>query len=211
MPLGKRAKTDFLKPYRDALAEHGPGFLATLWNSPFAQRLRFDIMIDAADLSGCTILDAGSGTGDFAAHLLKRGIEFSRYIGIDGLPEQIQAARERHLERCEFHASDFIRSPESIGQHQPDWVCFSGSLNNMDDATVTHILRAAYDAASRGIMFNFLSDRGEPADMRTNPAPARRFDTLSMIDFALTLSHRVQFRQDYLDGHDATIIVERPV
>ena len=66
------------------------------------------------------------------------------------------------------------------------------------------------DAAAEGVIFNFLSDRA-PAKLLAQPtAPAQRFNTIRMIDWALTKTPSVQFRQDYFNGHDATIGMLKP-
>ncbi|MBT8484386.1 MAG: hypothetical protein KJO43_02335, partial [Phycisphaerae bacterium] len=74
---------EVLRPYREAVERHGPGFEATLWGSREAQRLRFDVMLDLAPLDGCSIADVGCGPGGFATHLLERDVSFDRYLGLD--------------------------------------------------------------------------------------------------------------------------------
>ena len=209
MSSSDKQHSDSLAPYREALAEHGPGFRATLWTSESAQQKRFEVMADMIEFAGAVILDAGCGTGDFACSLLDRGVKFQHFIGIDGLADQVEQARERQLDRSEFHTGDFVHDDHLLSNHGADLICFSGSLNNIDDQTVKTILRRAFNAAARGIVFNFLSNRAHADTLANDTIPARRFDTLDMIDVALTLSHRVRFRQDYLDGHDATIAIEK--
>jgi hypothetical protein len=58
-------------------------------------------------------------------------------------------------------------------------------------------------------VFNFLSSPDHPRFAHRDPAPARRCDPLRWIEFALGLSTRVTFTQAYLDGHDATILIEK--
>jgi hypothetical protein len=58
-------------------------------------------------------------------------------------------------------------------------------------------------------MFNFLSNRcGHVAPPQL--LPARRMDTMMLMDWALTRSCVVTFRQDYFEGgHDATILMRK--
>ena len=100
--MGDETSEQYLKPYREAMKRYGPGFEATLWNSREAQVLRFDVMIDLARFAEGVVLDAGCGQGDFAARLIERGVEFTRYVGIDAMPQMIETARERQLPRCEI-------------------------------------------------------------------------------------------------------------
>lgn len=199
---------DYLEPYRKAAERHGAGFDATLWRSRKWQAVRFDIMLGMVDFKGRTIVDAGCGTGDFAAHLIDRGVAFARYTGIDGVAAQIEEARSHELAHCEFVAGDFVDQPALIADANPDFVCFSGSLNTMGESIVREVLTRALRATRRGIVFNFLSDRAPEEVLAQQTHPAFRLNTSAMIDWALSQSTRVQFRQDYIDGHDATICIE---
>lgn len=198
---------NYLEPYRQAVQQFGPGFHSTLWSSPEAQRLRFDVLIDLAGLDDCVVLDAGCGTGDFAQHLLERGVDFRRYVGIDAVSELIGAAKARNLPRCEFRVADLVHDHSPLPEIAPDFVCISGTLNTMDEATARDLVHDAFEAAHQGVVFNFLSDRTHERWDQHDTGPARRFDTVGWIQWALTHTSRVSFTQDYLDGHDATIMM----
>ncbi|MEM7229268.1 MAG: methyltransferase domain-containing protein [Planctomycetota bacterium] len=198
---------DYLQPYEAAVAEHGPGFKATLWGTERAQRARFDVMIDLVDFADAMIVDAGCGQGDFAAHLLERDVAFGAFHGIDAMPEMIQTAQDRALDRCSFSAADFVVHPTVMGELSPNWICFSGTLNTMGDPMAQTLIRAAYDIARDGVIFNFLSNRPHARWGDRDLTPARRFDTVAWIDWALGLSSRVAWTQAYLDGHDSTILI----
>jgi len=198
----------YLQPYRQAVERHGAGFEATLWHSVEAQVLRFDVMIGLSHLEGRAVLDVGCGQGDFAARLLERRVPFARYVGVDALAEMVEAARQRRLERCEFICRDALADPAVLRTGEPDYVCICGTLNTMDEQTARRLVGAAFDAAARAVVFNFLSSPDHPRFAGRDTAPARRFDPLRWLDFALGLSTRVTFTQAYLDGHDATILIE---
>ncbi|MHC4218242.1 MAG: class I SAM-dependent methyltransferase [Planctomycetota bacterium] len=199
----------YLQPYREAVERFGAGFRATLWNDPEAQALRFDVMIGLADLEGRTVLDVGCGHGDFAARLLERRVPFARYVGVDAVRELVEAAGARRLDRCEFACGDAVADPSVLRSGEPDFVCISGTLNTMDEDTARSLVAGAFAAATRAVVFNFLSGLGDPRYADRDPAPARRFDPRRWLDFALGLSRRVTFSQAYLDGHDATILIEK--
>ena len=206
--MGDHAEKAYLQPYREAVERFGPAFEATLWNSPEAQRLRFDVMIELADLDDAVLLDAGCGRGDLAARLLQRGVQYRRYVGLDAVAEMVQAARKRDLPRCEFVTGDAVADPNLLETGGPDYVCISGTLNTMDDETAARLVRGAFNAAARGVVFNFLSTRHHPRWAGVDLTPARRFDPLTWLELALGLSSRVVFTQAYLDGHDATVLIE---
>ena len=198
---------DYLRPYREAIRRHGPGFEATLWSSPEGQRIRFDVMVDLAGFNGCAVLDIGCGRGDFAARLIERGVDFTRFTGIDALPEVIGAAKARQLPRCEFFVGDVVADPSLLKIAEVDFVCFSGSLNTMSEATARRLVQMAFETATQGVVFNFLSDRPHQRWECQPLSPASRFNTVAWIDWSLKLTSRVTFAQDYLDGHDATILL----
>ena len=102
-------------------------------------------------------------------------------------------------------ALDAMRA--ALGPLGADFVCFSGTLNTMDDETARRLVLAGYEAAAQGVVFNFLSDRPHSKWEGRDLLPARRFDTVAWLDWVLDLGPRVSFTQDYLDGHDATVMV----
>ncbi|MCA9296633.1 MAG: class I SAM-dependent methyltransferase [Phycisphaerales bacterium] len=197
----------YLRPYELALAAHGASFEATLWGSETAQHLRFDVMIAHAGFAGATIVDAGCGQGDFAAHLLSRDVPFSSYVGLDALGPMVERAQARGMARSSFETADFVRDPAVFPRLSPDWVCFSGTLNTMDDAMARGVVQRAFEAAHQGVVFNFLSDRPAAKWRDRDLTPARRFDTAGWLDWSLSLTPLVSFDQTYLDGHDATIVL----
>ncbi len=208
MLMDEKNGEKYLKPYRDAVQQYGPGFEATLWNSREAQVLRFYVMIDLAPLAECVVLDAGCGQGDFAARLIERGVAFTRYVGIDAMEGMIETAQARQLQKCEFRVADLLSVPAVLGDVEPDYVCISGTLNTMDEEAARRLVSAAFEAAAQGVIFNFLSDRPHPRFEGKDLTPARRFDTVRWLDWSLGRSSRVSFTQAYLDGHDATILIE---
>ena len=201
------AEKAYLQPYSEAVKRFGASFEATLWNSRTAQALRFDVMIDLADLDDARVLDVGCGQGDLAAHLIERTVPIAGFIGIDAIPEMIESAAKRDLPGCRFIVGDAIANPELLGTGEPQYTCISGTLNTMDDRTALKLVADAFAAASVGVVFNFLSNRPHARFAGRDLAPARRRDPVRWLDFALGLSSRVAFTQAYLDGHDATILI----
>lgn len=199
----------YLQPYLAAVRQHGASFKATLWGSPEAQRLRFEVMVALAGFEDCIVLDLGCGRGDFAAFLHEHHVPFRQFIGIDAMPEMIEQARTLDLERCVFDVSDVIEQLDTFGRWEADFIAISGTLNTMDDKTARRLVSASFEAAHHGVVFNFLSDRAGEEWMRKELHPARRFNTIDWLDWSLSLSPRVSMTQDYFNGHDATIMIRR--
>jgi len=200
---------DYLDPYQQSVRKHGTGFEATLWASPESQRRRFRVFTELVFLSGKRVLDAGCSRGDFAAYLLERDIEYSRFVGVDGVAEVIGYAQQRGLPGTEFVAADFVEQPEVLQTGQPQVITISGSLNTMADEQVFTVLDAAWEAASESLVFNFLSDTASDAAPLQDDF-ARRLDTMKLLRWALDRTWSVVLRQDYFNlGHDATIAMHK--
>jgi SAM-dependent methyltransferase len=200
-----------LDPYREALKQHGPSFEATLWRNRDSQKRRFGVIADMIDLTDQVVLDAGCALGDFCAYLSEdRQVSYAKYIGIDGLGEVIHKAGERGLVRAEFFERDFVADTDAMAIGEPDVICFSGSLNTVREDDARAIVERAFHIAKVGVVFNFLSDRCTVESGQKDTGPASRFDTIGWVRWAIGQTVRVQFRQDYLNGHDATIAMERP-
>jgi len=207
-PTPDRESPDYLAPYADAVKAHGASFEATLWASKPKQVGRFEVMTDMVDFTGRVVVDAGCGLGDLASFCEERAIAYGRYIGLEAMPDMVQAAQQRGLAEARFEESDFAadsgvfdRLAKSDGV---DLVVFSGSLNTFEPERAFEVVKRAFHAAREGVVFNFLSSKNHEREL-IDPSPAKRFEPARMLERSLELTPRVRFRQDYFDGHDATI------
>jgi len=196
---------DYLAPYVEAIEAFGPGFDATLWASREGQIRRFDMLIDLGDIGARRVLDVGCGPGDLALRMIERDLPYVEYVGLDALPAVIEDARTRSIPRSRFQVADVVSRPESMHEFEPDIVVMSGTLNAMDEAVGRSLLQSAWDAAGVGVVFNFLSNRPHPEWNGRDLTPARRYDTVDWLDWAMGCTPLVRFSQAYYRGHDATI------
>lgn len=201
----------YLRHYRQIVDKEGASFAATGWISPEMQMDRFRVMADMFDFNNRVVLDAGTGRGDFAVLLRAEGVQFKRFIGLDALPEMVEACRDRQIPDAEFHLCDFASDPGAFDRGEAiDVVTFSGSLNTLPQRRALSVLERAWAASGVGLVFNFLSARCSKKATAQSGDPARRFDPLAMLNWALDRTPSVRFRQDYFEGHDATIAMARP-
>lgn len=199
----------YLDPYRDSALRHGADFPVTLWASRRSQQVRFEVFNELCDMSGKRLLDAGCSRGDLAEFLIEQGVDFARYVGVDGLANVIEYAQRRRLARCEFHRGDFVGDSSLLATGQPQVVLISGALNTMTDVQVFTVLEAAWSAAEEALIFNFLSDLCSIAAPPQDDF-ARRLDALRLLEWATSKTWSVVFRQDYFSaGHDASIIMRK--
>ncbi len=198
---------DHLKPYVDAMAAHGPGFDATLWRSPAAQQARFEVAVQMLPCGGMRVADLGCGTGDLASFLLERGLAPAAYLGVDAQQEMVDAAqRAADLDvETSFQVVNLAEGTGPLAAWKPDVCVISGTLNTMTQQLAIDVVGRAFEASRVGVVFNFLSDRPHERFAGKDTSPASRFATIEVLDWCLSTTPRVQLRQDYLDGHDATI------
>lgn len=217
----------YLKPYADAVGRAGPRFESLLWKDRSTQSARFRAACELLDPTGLVVADLGCGLADYAAFMHTSGIEYGRYIGVEGVPALLEAAAARVLRErvpeCVLLPGDFVADTglfeRLMTERRVDVLNFGGSLNTLSHDAALKVLERAWAAVAAtgggsapgkhrdaALVFNFLSDR-HGGDMGPT-APAQRFRTLELLDWAMTRTRRVQFRQDYLNGHDALIVMQ---
>lgn len=197
----------YLKPYKEAVHEHGGIFEATLWRSKEGQELRFQAFTHEIDFSNASILDIGCGIGDFAEYLLRSNISYTSFVGIDAMEEMIATASARNIARASFEVADVVQNTDLITDF--DWAVFSGTLNAMDETIALELIKTSFNACKIGIAFNFLSNTSWRDPASEDLHPASRFDTISWLKSAFSLSPLVSFTQTYLQGHDGTIVIRK--
>ena len=197
----------YLKPYQDAVDEHGGTFDATLWRSRDGQKLRFKTFCDFINFTGATILDVGCGVGDFSDYLIQHDIKFKSFHGVDAMEAMITTAKNRQLERTTFSVCDMVENSEIFTGF--DWITFSGTLNAIDEIIAMSTIKTAFEKCRQGVAFNFLSNQSGSESSSEDLSPATRFKTMQWLENALNLSKNVDFTQSYLNGHDATIVIHK--
>ncbi len=209
----------YLDPYRDAIKQHGPGFEALLWKNKQAQLTRFAALDAMGELAGKVVADLGCGDGSLAFWLHKNNRGPKKYIGVDGLEELTESSRQQAKERgvkgTLFVTHDFVSEEQLpgwlINDAKTEVIVLSGSLNTLAMDHAQRVLGRFFDAlvvAGRGrLVFNFLSTRHNKEQTPAEP-PAVRFDPVAMLDWALERTPIVDLHHAYLNGHDATIVMD---
>jgi SAM-dependent methyltransferase len=191
-------RPEYLEPYAAAARRYGAGFESLLWASPRTQAARFDAIVRLADLRRKRVLDVGCGRGDLLDFLLGREIRPAEYVGLEGVEALAEAARKKERPGVQIVRGDFVAEPQRLFVGA-QWIVFSGSLNTMEADAFYATLRRAYEAASMGVVFNFLAS---PA---LAGASYLRWHRVSEVEgFAGTVAGAVRRVDDYLDG-DCTV------
>jgi SAM-dependent methyltransferase len=195
---------EYLRPYYEARQRNARGVHALLWNSEETQRVRFEAIARNCPLAGLDLLDVGCGRADLLGFLRERGIQPSRYTGIEAVESSIRAARRRKYEGVRFIKADFVKKPEilNIGA---DVVIFSGSLSTLPEDRFYETLERAWSSAVHALVFNFLCTPRSPddADWIVLHHPA------TVAAFARSLAGDVRIDNGYMDD-DCTIVMRKP-
>jgi len=162
------------------------------WGNRGVQLMRFDVLAEIDDLTNKSILDVGCGLGEFYYCCKKKGVEFTKYAGIDVNPKIVEQANKQSPE---LNISCF-----DILDHTLDWVGFdyviaSGLFNfecvNWDKRTWL-IMKECYRTSKLGVAMNFLRFRKEDQNPLAHYAKYR--DILEIVE---QFTNRYVLRCDY--------------
>lgn len=148
-------KKRLLDLYENRYDKFGYDIKTVGWGNIESQRVRFKILSDIADLSGCSICDLGCGFGDLYSYLIER-FKNVDYLGIDLSEKLIHEARIRYPEAF-FKVNDILKSPL---KKRFDYVLSSGALSfkvDNHEKYVKRMLEAMMTISRKGVAVNFLS------------------------------------------------------
>lgn len=188
--------------HRHRLSTHGGAPEALGWRQADSQRLRFEVIAQAADFNGCSVLDLGCGTGDLKAFLGERFSDL-RYLGIDQMPEFIEAARDRYAAQDDtaFALAHF----DSAALPGADIVVACGALGYRcaDPRWVFNVVARMCVAAEQVLVFNLL----DAAVFPEHPLLVGH-DIDDVAAFCRKLAPRVEVLRGYAED-DATVVMRR--
>lgn len=150
-------KKKLLNLYESRYGKFGYNVKTVGWGDVESQWLRFKVLSDIADLTGCSICDLGCGFGDLYSYLIER-FKNVDYLGIDLSEKLIQEAK-RHYSGAVFKVSDILKSPP---KKRFDYVLSSGALSfkvGNHEKYVQRMLEAMMSISRKGVAVNFLSSR----------------------------------------------------
>ncbi|CAN2170088.1 AdoMet_MTases domain containing protein [Candidatus Nanopelagicaceae bacterium] len=131
------------------------------WESAEQQKLRFNKLVHGLSLENVSVLDLGSGFGDFFSYLESQGTYISKYLGIEVSKEMLFAAQQQFEgnPRVSFSQADFLK----YNSGSWDFVVASGSLNYRFGANMSEYLESVISKYSnicqKGLLINLLTDR----------------------------------------------------
>lgn len=150
-----RDREKLLELYEGRYEQFGYDVRTVGWKDTETQRLRFKVLSDIADLSGCSVCDLGCGFGDLYPDLTEK-FKNIKYIGID-LSEKFIGEAKRRYPDAVFEVRDILQNPF---KEKVDYVLSSGALSFKIKGHENHVwrmLEAMMKMGSKGVAVNFLS------------------------------------------------------
>lgn len=189
--------------YNERLTSMGETAQALGWRNSSQQQLRFRVLAEIADLSGCSILDIGCGFGDLLDCVIQSGATDVRYTGTDLNPALIEVAQKKHP-AASFHATTDL---SQFADDSQDYVFLSGLFNfKIEDNTgfMHDTVRESFRIARRGVAFNLL---GSYVDFKEEHLFYHQEQ--EVFDFAKGLTRFVALRADY-PLYEFTVYLHKP-
>ncbi len=163
------------------------------WFTKESQETIFRILCGIANLNQKTILDVGCGLGHLIDFLKDEFVNCA-YTGIDFSEDLMEMAKREHPHHP-FLTGDFFSYPFS---ETYDYVLASGPFNYRVKGQKKYIESAIfrmYSLANRGVAFN-LTSLFCPENIKFKEA--YYYDPVKIIQFCLTLTPYVVFKQNYM-------------
>lgn len=193
-------KANILYHHRQWLQQEQTDAQRVGWVDERSQQERFKVLATIADLSDQVIMDVGCGLGDLKPFLDKQFQRFV-YLGIDLVPEYIQAAKQRfeHEKDTSFINADFTTD----GLPEVDYVLASGSFSYQTDneMLIYLVIEKLYDCARKGFAFNLLNEETYPST-----EVIKSYNKYEVLGYCLRLANRAEMKIGYLEN-DFTIMM----
>lgn len=191
--------------YYQEFLQHPDPARQVAWRAVPGQELRFENLLEALDGEArvFSVLDIGSGLGDFFAYAQRTGREID-YLGVDIVPGMVEQARERHPE-ARFEVMNILE--EDPGRAFDLVVCSGGMTVRVPqhERFVRQMLLRMLELSSWAVAVNFQSTRA----FRRNPLAMQdpdlyHADPLKLYSMCRTLSPWTSLREDMLSS-DVTV------
>jgi len=179
-----------IKRYEERLQEHGIAARTMGWRDAEQQYMRFAILADIGNMNNCSVLDVGSGFGDFYAFLKQKGLNV-KYTGYDITSRIVDIARQKHPDAT-FAVKDVLQ--EESGKF--DYVVSSGILNarlSDNEGFVRKLLERCFELCHIGAAINMMSNYVDYQEENLY-----YYSPESIFTFCKTLTKRISLRHDYM-------------
>lgn len=176
--------------YQKSIKQYGISAKGVHWSSKYTQYKRFEIITQfiKKDIKSSTLLDAGSGFGEYYEYLKINNLLPFKYIGIDCEEQMVKLSKQR-FSKVDFFEKNILY--EDI--YKADYIICSGAMNTMTLDQCELFIKRCYSSSKKAFVFNFLQK------LTINGIPP--FEILALCE---KIGDKILFKEDYLDN-DFTI------
>ncbi len=186
--------------HQNLIHTNGAGSLASLgWKNAAAQQARYRALSTIANLTDCSVMDAGCGHGDLR-HYLGNIYPRFRYIGVEKIPALLNIAIERcaHLPETIFFEGDFSAADLPVTDYTI--ACGSLSYRNSDELYIFKMIEKLFTCSRRGFGFNLLNKTESAHGIIASYHPA------VILGFCHQLTANIRFTDGYWEN-DFTVLM----
>ena len=180
--------------YEKSIKEFGISAQGVHWNSKYTQYKRFEIITKfiKKELKDSSLIDLGSGFGEYYNFLAKKKIFPKKYIGIDCEDIMVQISQKRFKDQ-QFLSKNILYEdiPEA------DFIISSGALNILSFDQCKIFIQKGYKLSRKGFIFNYLKN---DTFIKINKE--------KIIEIVNNLTDNFRIKENYLDN-DFTIFMKK--
>lgn len=141
--------------YEKAIKEFGVSAQGVHWNSKYTQYKRFEIITKfiKKDIKNASLVDVGSGFGEYYNYLELNHKKPNKFIGLDCEKKMVDISQKR-FPNVEFCQKNILSDTLPIA----DYYTCSGAMNILSYDEVKLFIQKCFQASKKGFIFNFLKN-----------------------------------------------------
>lgn len=178
--------------YSEALKEYGISAQGVHWNSKYTQYKRFEVLTKQMkkDIKTSSIVDVGSGFGEYYTYLQNNNKIPNHYIGVDCEENMVNISRKR-FPSVEFLHQDILTDVLIPSDY---YVC-SGAMNILNRKDVSLFIERCFEYSQKKFVFNYLKNE-----------TFNDIEKQDIIDISKKITPNIKVIEGYLDN-DFTIVM----
>lgn len=178
--------------YSQAIKEYGVSAQGVHWNSKYTQYKRFEVLTKQIKkyIKTSSIVDVGSGFGEYYHYLASNNRIPHHYIGVDCEENMVNISRKRFPD-IEFFHQNILEDTLVPSDY---YVC-SGALNILNKKEVELFIKRCFEHSQKAFVFNYLKNE--------TFSEVTQKDILEIVK---TVTTNIKIVEGYLDN-DFTIVM----
>jgi len=178
--------------YSQSIKEYGVSAQGVHWNSKYTQYKRFEILTKQIKkhIKTSSVIDVGSGFGEYYHYLKNNHKTPHHYIGVDCEENMVNISRKR-FPNIEFLNQNIL---EDVLIPADYYIC-SGALNLLNKSEVEKFIKRCFEHSEKAFIFNYLKNE-----------TFNDVNKEDIINITENLTSNIKIIEGYLDN-DFTIVM----